>query len=85
MIVNPVRYGSGGAPKQVTVNVSRWIDVIAYMSGGVYTTRASGGNFLVDAGSIMAVALSSNTVPSVSNATRIRANGSLSAWKVADA
>lgn len=81
MIDNPSRVGSEKA-KQVAVRVSGQIDIIAYMSGGVCTKRASGGSFLVDAGTILAVNLLNNATPSVSNMTRLMGYGSVSVFQV---
>lgn len=72
MIVNPVRYGVGGAVKQITVTVNSMMATVKYyvQNGKIVTTdRAS---FQADAGSMLTVVSSGSFMgpPSVSGATQ---------------
>nr|DAO81229.1 MAG TPA: hypothetical protein [Caudoviricetes sp.] len=88
MIFNPVRSG-GGKPKQVEVQISivgGGIRTIDYMSAGIRKTVTNEGTYLMDAGTLFAVANSTNKNPvKATNARNLRASLNLGVWQVNDA
>jgi hypothetical protein len=88
MIFNPVRSG-GGKPKQVEVQISTKVDVIRtidYMSAGIRKTVTVSGTYLMDAGTLFAIANSTTKIkPQATNARELRSTANLSVWQVNDA
>ena len=83
MIVNPVRYGSGGKVKQATIHVP--VSTTYYISGGEQKKATTSGDYLMDVGSIFAVKRDFNSVPKINNATLLTSASYLSVWRVNDA
>ena len=84
MIFNPVRSG-GGKPKQVEVQISTKVDVIRtidYMSAGIRKTVTVSGTYLMDAGTLFAIANSTTKIkPQATNARELRSTANLSVFE----
>lgn len=85
MIVNPVRYGSGSAPKQVSVSGFGYANTCWYMQNGKCVTVRNGtsGPILVDAGTIFALIVPDEKYPT--NAIRLSYSKNLQVLRAADA
>lgn len=85
MIVNPVRYGGGSAPKQVSVSGFGYVTSCWYMQNGKFVTvsNGTGGPILVDAGTIFALQVSNEKYPT--NAISISFGKNLQVLRAVDA
>lgn len=85
MIVNPVRYGGGSAPKQVEVSGFGYVTYCWYMQNGKFVTVSNGtsGPILVDAGTIFALQVSNEKYPK--NAISISYGKNLQVLRAVDA